>query len=43
MEAKLGKKKHWKRIASCLENKEILIFPEGSENQQRWSVEEQIE
>ena len=42
MEVKLGKK-HWKRIASYLENDKILIFPEESENQQKWSVEKQIE
>ena len=42
MEVKLGKK-HRKRIASYFENDEILEFPKESENEERWSVEEQIE
>ena len=34
---------HWKRIASYLEDDEILEFPIESEDEERWSVEEQIE
>ena len=42
MDVKLGKIL-LKKITGCFEHDEILDFPEVSENEKRWSVEEHIE